>query len=159
MKARPILMWWHTSSPPKLRESWWHATQRSLYSSLMKSTDNGRPNKASPGRPTPHTWALSCCGIVGHRWHHSKRNSQQQGATPTASIPPGRWGRNCASSSTGGPVTTALVANSNTCVPPVGAAVTWAVTIRPHSLHQPWWRLSTRAAMPRIKHSRHVAPR
>ena len=157
-KVARILMWGRTCSTLKWWESWRHATCGSPCSSLMRSTDNGRLSKTSLGGPTPHTWALSCCGTVGHSWHHSRRR-RQQGATPTAATPSGHQGRNYAFSSTVGPVTTALVASTNTCVPPVAAAVMQAVTIRPCHLHQLWWRPSIRAAMPRIRCSRQVAPR
>ena len=105
------------------------------------------------GTDAPHLGTVT----VGHSRHHSRR-IRQQGATPTAAVPSGRRGRNCASSSTVGPVITALVATTNTCAPPAAAAV-MTVTIRPRRLHQPWRRPSARAATPRTQRSRQMAPR
>ena len=48
MKAARILMWGHTCSTLKWWESWRCAACDNPCSSLMRSTDNGRPSKTSP---------------------------------------------------------------------------------------------------------------
>ena len=58
-------------------------------------------------------------------------------------LQPSPWKRKYASSSA-----MVLLVNLSMCVPPVGATVMRAVTIRP--CHPPWWP-STRAAMPRTQ--------